>query len=62
MDDHFVELAGGDAHGAGLFGDDALGTLARDGVDFEEEKLLFGGVVDIVETDDATAVEEVVEL
>ena len=62
MDDHFVELACGYAHGAGLFGDDAFGTLSGDGVDFEEEELVPSGVVYVVETDYAAAVEEVVKL
>ena len=62
MDGELVELACGDAHGACLLGHDALGALAGDGVDFEEEELLSLGVVDVVETDDAAAVEEVVEL
>ena len=62
MDDHFVELAGGYAHGACLFGYDAFGTLSGDGVDFEEEELVPCCVVDVVETDYAAAVEEVVKL
>lgn len=62
MYDHFVELAGGYAHGAGLFGYDAFGALSGDGVDFEEEELVSCSVVYVVETDYAAAVEEVVKL
>ena len=62
MDDHFVQLLGADAHGACLFGHDAFGALAGDGVDFEEVELVAGGVVDVVEPTDAAAVEEVVQL
>ena len=62
MDDHFVQLLGADAHGACLLGHDAFGALAGDGVDFEEEELVPCCVVDVVETDYAAAVEEVVKL
>ena len=58
---HFVELGGGDAHGAGLFWHDALGALAGDGVHFEEVELLLLGVVDEVEAHYAAAPQQVVE-
>ena len=61
LDAHLVELGRTDAHGTRLLGDNALGTLARNGVHLEEIEFIFFGIVDIVEAHYAAAAEEVVE-